>query len=197
MFKYLRRFLRKTGLKKPKKSFQEKYPQFQIGRGTHYTPRIYFAKFANLKVGAFSTFDPTVQIFLGGDHRYDWVTSNAIWNYLPGKACPEGHPKTKGDVTIGNDAYIATEAVIMSGVTIGDGAVIGARALVSRDIPPYAVAVGNPARVVKKRFDEETISRLLKIRWWDWDDDRIRKAFPLMMSDDIEAFLVAAEYNNI
>ena len=73
----------------------------------------------------------------------------------------------KGDIVIGNDVWIGYEAVVMAGVRIGDGAVIGAGAVVTKDIPPYAIAVGIPARVIKYRFDEETIARLLRTRWWD------------------------------
>ena len=76
-------------------------------------------------------------------------------------------------VTIGNDVWIGMNAVIMDGITIGDGAVIGAGAIVTHDVPPYAVAVGVPARVTRHRFDEETVRRLLKVRWWDQPDDVI------------------------
>lgn len=76
-------------------------------------------------------------------------------------------------VTIGNDVWIGLNAVIMDGITIGDGAVIGAGAIVTKDIPPYAIAVGVPARVIKYRFDENTIRRLLQAKWWDQPDDVI------------------------
>jgi hypothetical protein len=104
-----------------------------------------------------------------------------------------GHPKSKGDVVIGNDVWIGTEAVIMSGVTIGDGAVIGARAVVAKDVPPYSIAVGNPARVVKTRFDQKTVNRLLTIKWWDWDEATIEAHMPLLLSGNMELFLTRAE----
>jgi chloramphenicol O-acetyltransferase type B len=150
-----------------------------------------------LRIGAFCSIAVGVKIFLGGEHRLDWVTTypfNIIWEKGRGI---KGHPKTKGDVVVGNDVLIGAEALILSGVTIGDGAVIGARAIVTRNIPSYAIAVGNPARVVKKRFDEETIGRLMTIKWWDWDDARIEKALPMLLNNDIEAFLQAAESNKI
>lgn len=81
----------------------------------------------------------------------------------------------KGDIVIGNDVWIGYEAVILAGVTIGDGAVIGARAVVTKDVAPYTVVGGVPARPVKKRFSDGTIQRLLELRWWDWPKERIRE----------------------
>ena len=81
----------------------------------------------------------------------------------------------KGDIVIGNDVWIGYEAVILAGVTIGDGAVIGARAVVTKDVAPYTVVGGVPARPVKKRFSDGTIQRLLGLRWWDWPEERIRE----------------------
>lgn len=81
----------------------------------------------------------------------------------------------KGDIIIGNDVWIGYEAVILAGVTIGDGAVIGTRALVTKDIPPYTIVGGVPARPIRKRFSEETISSLLEIKWWDWPKEKIAR----------------------
>ena len=79
---------------------------------------------------------------------------------------------------IGNDVWIGYEAVVMAGVHIGDGAVVAARAVVTRDVPPYAIVGGVPARIIRMRFDERTIARLLETAWWDWPADRIRRAIP-------------------
>lgn len=81
----------------------------------------------------------------------------------------------KGDIVIGNDVWIGYEAVIMSGVTIGDGAIIGTRAVVTKDVAPYTIVGGVPAKPIRKRFSDETISSLLELRWWDWPDEKIRK----------------------
>ena len=81
----------------------------------------------------------------------------------------------KGDIVIGNDVWIGYEAVIMAGVTIGDGAIIGSRAVVTRDVPPYAIVGGVPAKLIRYRFTEKTIERLLAIKWWDWPAERVRK----------------------
>lgn len=81
----------------------------------------------------------------------------------------------KGDIVIGNDVWIGFEAVILSGVTIGDGAIIGARAVVTKDVPPYTIVGGVPARPIRKRFSEEVISELSGLQWWDWSEERIRE----------------------
>jgi NDP-sugar pyrophosphorylase family protein len=100
---------------------------------------------------------------------------------------------SKGDVKIGNDVWIGDHAVILSGVTIGNGAIIGANAVVARDVAAYAVVVGNPAREVRKRFDERSIQRLEALKWWDWPNERIARFAALMLSPDISRFLDAAE----
>ena len=81
----------------------------------------------------------------------------------------------KGDIVIGNDVWIGYEAVVMAGVTIGDGAVIGARAVVTRDVPPYTIVGGVPAKEIRKRFPDETIGKFLKLRWWDWPEEKIQR----------------------
>ena len=91
----------------------------------------------------------------------------------------------KGDIVIGNDVWIGYEAVILSGVHIGDGAIIGTRAVVTRDIPPYTVVGGIPAKEIKKRFDEETISKLQQIQWWNWSFDRIRQFLPYITNGEV------------
>ena len=92
----------------------------------------------------------------------------------------------KGDIIIGNDVWIGYEAVILSGVTIGDGAVIGCRAVVTKDIPPYTIVGGVPAKPIRKRFDEETIKELQKIKWWDWPEEKIAGKIPAIQAGDLE-----------
>ncbi|MEA5038349.1 MAG: CatB-related O-acetyltransferase [Clostridiaceae bacterium] len=91
----------------------------------------------------------------------------------------------RGDIVIGSDVWIGYEAVVLSGVHIGDGAIIGARAVVTKDVPPYTVVGGVPAREIRKRFDEETIRQLQQIRWWDWPFDKIQKHLPAIMSGEV------------
>lgn len=93
----------------------------------------------------------------------------------------------KGDIVIGNDVWIGFEAVILSGVTIGDGAIIGTRAVVTKDVPPYTIVGGIPAKPIRKRFDDETISQLEALNWWDWDEETIRNNISAIQSGDIAA----------
>lgn len=91
----------------------------------------------------------------------------------------------KGDIVIGNDVWIGYDAVIMSGVKIGDGAIIGTRAVVTKDVSPYTVVGGVPAKPIRKRFDDETIEKLLALRWWDWSYEKIKRNIPAIRSGDI------------
>lgn len=91
----------------------------------------------------------------------------------------------KGNITIGNDVWIGYGAIILSGVTIGDGAIVGAHSLVTKDIPPYTIAGGVPARPIRKRFSEEKISELMKTKWWDWSEDKILKNLGYISSGDL------------
>lgn len=96
-------------------------------------------------------------------------------------------PGRKGDTVVGNDVWIGMDATIMPGVTIGDGAIIGSRAVVTRDVEPYTIVGGNPAQPIRKRFDTQTIERLLEIRWWDWPVDKIIANTEAITGADITA----------
>lgn len=170
------------------------YPQYSFGKWTYGVPKIHsWPGCSTLHVGSFCSIAEGVQIFLGGEHRSDWVTTYPFVDFWRTGKDIKGHPRTKGDVIIGNDVWIGHEAVILSGVRIGDGAVIGARAVVSKDIPPYGIVAGNPARLIRHRFDTETILRLLDCQWWNWDDGRIEKAIPYLSQQDIASFLDRVE----
>ena len=92
----------------------------------------------------------------------------------------------KGDIVIGNDVWVGYEAVILAGVTIGDGAVIGARAVITKNIPPYTIVGGVPAKPIRRRFTQETIDLLLKIKWWNWTEEHIRQHITEIQSGNIE-----------
>ena len=92
----------------------------------------------------------------------------------------------KGDIVVGNDVWIGYEAVILAGVTIGDGAVIGARAVVTKDVPPYTIVGGVPAKEIRKRFPEETVAALLEMRWWDWPRERIAENIGAIQAGNLE-----------
>jgi len=97
----------------------------------------------------------------------------------------------KGDIIIGSDVWIGYEAVILAGVTIGDGAVIAARAVVTKDVPPYTIAGGVPAKPIRRRFSDEAISTLLALKWWDWPPEKVSAAIPAIQSGNLA--LLAAE----
>lgn len=131
---------------------------------------------ASLSVGRFCSIAPCT-VLLGGNHRLDW-TSTYPFGHVHGDAfaCTPvpGHPATGGDVRIGNDVWIGQNVTILSGVTVGDGAVLAANATVTRDVPPYTVMAGNPARAVRTRFTSEVVELLLALRWWDLPQEAIR-----------------------
>ena len=99
----------------------------------------------------------------------------------------------KGDIVIGNDVWISYEAVIMAGVHIGDGAIIAARAVVTKDVPPYTIVGGTPAKEIRKRFDAEVIQQLLLLKWWNWSTDKIRKCLPYIMEGKMNELLTRNE----
>ena len=99
----------------------------------------------------------------------------------------------RGDIVIGNDVWIGYEAVILAGVTIGDGAVIGARAVVTKDVPPYTIAGGVPARPIRKRFSDETADALLRLQWWDWPLERISEGIQSIQHGDLEKLVDLAQ----
>lgn len=167
---------------------------FDIGEYTYGIPRLIKPPGMKLKIGKFCSIADEVTIQLGANHRMDSVSTYPFYafprdwhrvstfHYVRGE-----HPDMDRavEVTIGNDVWIGQGAHILPGVIIGDGAVIGARAVVARDVEPYAIVAGNPARLLRKRFDEETIRKLLEIKWWDWPAEKIRKNLDIMRSADI------------
>ncbi len=92
----------------------------------------------------------------------------------------------KGDIVVGSDVWIGYEAVILAGVTIGDGAIIGSRAVVTKDVPPYTIVGGVPARPIRLRFPRETVDRLLALRWWDWPEEKLKAALPALQAGDLD-----------
>jgi acetyltransferase-like isoleucine patch superfamily enzyme len=168
-------------------------PQHDIGRATYGVPKLPGWALADLRIGAFCSIAADVTIFLGGEHRSDWTTTFPFPDFWPAARSIGGFRRAKGDVVIGNDVWIGRSATILSGVTIGDGSIIGAGSLVTTDVPPYTIVAGNPAARIRARFDPATVERLLAVGWWNWEDARIERYLPLMLSDRIEDFLNAAE----
>lgn len=132
--------------------------------------QIFGSEGVSLTIGSFCSIAMKTTIFLGGGHRVDWMTTfpfgHQLADELGGREI-EGHPVSKGDVVIGHDVWLGYGSTIMSGVTIGSGAVIAANSHVVKDIAPYEIVGGNPAKHIRYRFDEEIRELLLELRWWD------------------------------
>ena len=156
----------------------------QIGDFTYGIPIVRtWCEDAKLKIGKFCSIGGNVKIYLGGNHHNDWLTTypfNAIlpevWGDIDG-----GVAATKGDVAIGNDVWIADNAVIMSGVTIGDGATIANGAVVTKDVMPYDVVGGVPARAIRTRWNA---AYAFNTHWWNWPLEKIAAAVPILCSKD-------------
>jgi len=141
-------------------------------------------------IGNFCSIAAGCLILLGADHKSDYISTFPFGHIKPWVVDKTyKNPISKGDVIIGNDVWIGSSATILSGVTIGDGAIIGAQAVVTKNVLPYSIVAGNPAREVKKRFSDDQIECLLKIRWWDWPDKKIQNNMNFIMNTDINDFI--------
>jgi acetyltransferase-like isoleucine patch superfamily enzyme len=148
-----------------------------------------FGEGSMLHIGKYCSIARGVTILLGGEHRPDWVTTYPFSALRADARHHIGHPRTKGDVVIGHDVWIGTRSLILSGVSIGDGAVLGAGSVVTKDVAPYAIVAGNPARQVRERFSQAQREALLEIAWWNWPEDKVRDAWPLLLSSAIDEFI--------
>jgi acetyltransferase-like isoleucine patch superfamily enzyme len=163
-----------------------------MGDYSYYAPtvHVFAGDEAVVRVGKFSSIAAGAQFFVGGSHRTDWVTTyglRAVFG-LPG-AYQDGTPASNGDIEVGHDCWIALDAVVLSGVTIGHGAVVATRAVVTKDVRPYAIVAGNPAREVGRRFPDDQVDALLRIAWWDWPIETVLEHVPELSSSDLDDFI--------
>ena len=166
------------------------FAKFKIGDKSYGKPKILFSDGGStLKIGKYVSIADDATIMLGGDHRVDWATTYPLSLHYSEWAGLESQATTKGGVVIGNDVWIGREALILSGVTIGNGAVIGARSVVAKDVMPYSIVVGNPARHIRFRFDETQVAELINMAWWDWPEETIRRAVPYLQCNDIAGLI--------
>ena len=164
-----------------------------VGKHSYGNPTVLWVnENARLTIGSFCSIAPSIKIYLGGNHNVNWITTFPF-GHVSKKEFTNftgaGHPSTKGNVRIGNDVWIADNVTIMSGVTIGDGAVIANNSHVVKDVEPYTLVGGNPAKLIKYRFTPNQIEKLLEIKWWNWDDEKINKYTPLLCSENIDDFI--------
>ena len=146
--------------------------------------RLTIGKFCSIACGAKFLFN-SANHALGSLSTYPFPIFFEEWG-LPVEDIPRAWDN-KGDIVVGNDVWIGYEAVILAGVTIGDGAVVGARAVVTKDVPPYAIVGGVPAKPIRKRFSGGVIQRLLALKWWDWPVERIAANLEAIQSGDIQS----------
>lgn len=144
-----------------------------------------------LIIGSYCSIGTGASFIMAGNqgHRHEWISSFPFFymNEVPEFQGAKNGYQPAGDTIIGNDVWIGAEAMIIPGIKIGDGAVVGSRALVTKDVAPYAVVGGNPAKEIKKRFAEQDISMLLEMKWWNWELYQLKEVMPMMCNSDIAA----------
>lgn len=172
-----------------KTDLRTRFPEYEIGEGSYGGLEVFsFSETDTLSVGKYCSIARNVRVLLGGEHRTDWITTFPFPETMP-KLGLVGHPASKGKVIIGSDVWIGMGAMIMSGVRIGDGAVVSAGALVAKDVEPYSIVAGNPARTIRVRFEEDQVQALLRIRWWDWPVAKIEEELPKLCSSALDDFI--------
>jgi acetyltransferase-like isoleucine patch superfamily enzyme len=164
-----------------------------IGKYTYGEPVIYdWNDGSTLYIGAFCSITNGVIIMVGGGgHNPNFVSTYPFPSYPKLWGTHEEYKIKNGSVNIGNDVWIGLGVIILPGVTIGDGAVIGAGSVVAKDIEPYTIVVGNPAKTVRKRFTDKEIKRLLEIKWWDWPDKKIKDNTKYLHSPRLDSIFSA------
>jgi len=175
-------------------NFKKAYPNYKIGINNYGVPSIKNPHVdAVLSVGSYCSIAPNVKIYMGGMHRTDWVTTYPFPAFEESAQHIENFAPTNGSVTIGSDVWLCANCVILSGVSIGHGAVVANSAIVTKDVPPYAIVGGNPAKLIRWRFDESTRNALLQSAWWDWPEEEILSVVEKLCSDNISDFLEYAK----
>lgn len=144
-----------------------------------------------VKIGAFCAIAQDNLFICQADHPTNTASNFGLQDQILKTKSPRDYLLTKGPIILGNDVWVGARSTVLSGVTIGDGAVVAACSVVTKDVPPYAIVAGNPARVIKYRFSEDTIAGMLKIRWWDWPIEKIKRekaAFDLPAAEFVHRF---------
>lgn len=171
---------------------------FSLGTGTYGVPNVrHWDKKSTLKIGSYTSIAENVQIYLGGNHQMEWITTYPFPFFFPETSKIENYGIAPRNLVIGSDVWLCDDCKILSGVkTIGHGAVIAADAVITKDVEPYAVMAGNPAKIVKWRFDEPTRRVLLESAWWDWPLEEILGIADKLCSENIEEFIAYIRQRN-
>ncbi len=145
---------------------------------------------ARVIIGNYASVAADADFHLAGMRRSEWVAQASLRMLfdLPG-AAGDGLVYGRGDIVVGSDTWLTTGCAVMSGMTIGDGAVVGTKAVVTEDVRPYAIVVGNPAREIGRRFGDEQVEALLRIRWWDWPPEDVAERVAVLSGPDIDDFI--------
>ncbi|MBW3608176.1 MAG: CatB-related O-acetyltransferase [Actinobacteria bacterium] len=163
-----------------------------MGNMSYYAPNVIRFKgdTGRVIIGNFASIAPDADFYVGGLHRIEWVSLYGLRAMLelPG-AYEDGFTHGRGDIVVGSDTWVTNGCTVMSGVTIGDGAVVGTKAVVAKDVRPYAIVVGNPAREIGRRFSDAQVEALLRIRWWDWPTELVKERVDALSSPDVDAFI--------
>jgi acetyltransferase-like isoleucine patch superfamily enzyme len=163
-----------------------------MGNMSYYAPNVvkYKGDTGRVIIGNFASVAPDADFYVGGLHRVEWVSLYGLRAMLelPG-AYADGFTHGRGDIVVGSDTWITNGCTVMSGVTIGDGAVVGTKAVVAKDVRPYAIVVGNPAKEIGRRFSDAQVEALLRIKWWDWPTELVKARVDALSSPDIDAFI--------
>jgi len=177
-----------------KNKFNKQYPRYKIGSNCYGVPHVKHPHpDAILTIGNYCSIAKNVEIFLGGNHRIDWVSSYPFPVFFDQAKHIRDFVTSQGNVDIGSDVWLCQNATILSGITIGHGAVIANGAMVTKDVAPYEIVGGNPAKHIRWRFDEPTREALLTSAWWNWPEDEVLSVVDLLCSDDISSFLEYAK----
>lgn len=182
---------------------QVSHPNIRVGRFSYYSGYYHGHSFDDcarfilpdsdadkLVIGSFCSIGSGAAFIMAGNqgHRHDWISTFPFYwmPEVPAFGGARNGFEPAGDTVVGNDVWIGSEAIVMPGVRIGDGAVIATRAVVTRDVAPYSIVGGNPAAPIRTRFDAARIALLLEMRWWDWTDEQLHAAMPLLTDGKVE-----------
>jgi len=195
--KIIRKFIKKpkpVRFFRQKGKFLKKYPDYKVGDGTYGIPIVRdWNEGSTLEIGSYCSISWNVKIYLGGLHRTDWVSQYPFPAYWPPANDIKNYGGTKGDVLIGSDVWVCENAIILSGVSIGHGAVIANSAVVTKDVQPYEIVGGNPAKHIRYRFEKEIREKLLATKWWDWPVEEVLGISEMLCSQHITRLLEYAE----